>query len=248
VSVYRGADPRRATLLPLGGAGPLHAIGVAEELQIERVLVPVRPGVLSACGLLVAPVEHERAAALLRPLDGLAMADVRAVLDRLDRECAALMAAEAVDPASVETLHFADMCYVGQAYHLEVGFPPEATADPLAGLYDAFRALHDRVLGHATASPARIVNLRSVQRARGLADFGRAAEPLGATVAPRRRRIVPTAGGGAVDAAIHHRWSLAAGNTIVGPAIVEQSDTTTVVPHGWRATVDAAGNLMIERG
>jgi N-methylhydantoinase A/oxoprolinase/acetone carboxylase beta subunit len=175
------------------------------------------------------------------------MTDVRSALDRLDRECARLMAAEAVDPATVETLHFADMCYVGQAYHLEVPFP-QNDGDVLVRLYDAFRALHDRVLGHATESPARIVNLRSVQRARGLADFGRAAETADATAAPRRRRIVPTAGGDPVEAAIYDRWSLAAGRPIAGPAIVEQTDTTTLVPAGWRATVDAHGNLMIERG
>src|SRR5581483_1927601 len=84
ISVYRGIDPRRATLLPLGGAGPLHAIAVATELKMDRVLVPPRPGVLSACGLLVAPIEHERSAAFLRPLEGLALSDVRRALDALD--------------------------------------------------------------------------------------------------------------------------------------------------------------------
>ncbi len=252
VSVYRGADPRRATLLPLGGAGPLHAVGVAEELGIERVLVPPRPGVLSACGLLVAPVEHERAAAFLRPLDGLRMAEVRAVLGSLDRDCAALMAAEAVDPATVEALHFADMCYVGQSYHLEVPLPIGDEPDPLARLYEAFRALHDRVHGHAMAAPARIVALRAVHRAGGLGDLGRADEPVAATSGPRRRSIVPTAGGGAiegaVDASIHDRWTLARGARVAGPAIVEQSDTTTLVPRGWQATVDRGGNLLLERG
>ena len=74
VSVYRGTDPRHSTLLPLGGAGPVHAVALAEELGIRSVLVPPRPGVLSACGLLVAPVEHERSAAFLRRLEGLSMA------------------------------------------------------------------------------------------------------------------------------------------------------------------------------
>jgi N-methylhydantoinase A len=115
-------------------------------------------------------------------------------------------------------------------------------------LYDAFRTLHDRVLGHATDAPTRIVNLRAVHRARGLLDFGRVDEPPAATTGPRRRRIVPTAGGGPVEATIHDRWALATGARIAGPAIVEQSDTTTVVPAGWGATVDGAGNLVLERG
>jgi N-methylhydantoinase A len=246
VSVYRGADPRRSTLLPLGGAGPLHAVAVAEELKIGRVLIPPRPGVLSACGLLVAPVEHERSVAFMRSLNGLSIADVRRGLEGLDAECGALMAKEAVNSAAIEVLHFADMCYVGQSYHLEVLLAGENETDPLARLYADFRALHDRVYGHATAGPASIVNLRAVHRVHGLPDFGRSDESAIATVRERRRMIVPTVGGGAVEAAVYDRWALRPGAAVDGPAIVEQSDTTTIIPSGWRATVDGGGNLMIE--
>jgi N-methylhydantoinase A/oxoprolinase/acetone carboxylase beta subunit len=246
VSIYRGADPRRSTLLPLGGAGPLHAVAVAEELKIDRVLVPPRPGVLSACGLLVAPVEHERSLAFMRALEGLSLGEVQSALDVLDGECAALMAAEAVGTAAVEVLHFADMCYVGQSYHLEVPLAGEREAEPLARLYADFCALHDRIYGHATSAPASIVNLRAVHRVHGLADFGRSEEPAAATGRPRERMIVPVSGGGAVKAAIHDRWALRPGAIVEGPAIMEQSDTTTIIPDGWRGTVDASGNLMIE--
>jgi N-methylhydantoinase A len=248
VSVYRGIDPRHSTLLPLGGAGPVHAVALAEELGIRSVLVPPRPGVLSACGLLVAPVEHERSAAFLRRLEGLSMLDIRPVFGSLDRDCAALMAEEAVDSSACEVLHFADMCYVGQSYHLEVALADEAGEQALGRLYDDFCTLHDRVYGHATAGPASIVNLRTVHRAPGLPDFGRADEP--ASEMPRQRAprlIVPTASGVPIEAAIYDRWTLQRGDRIDGPAIVEQSDTTTVVPSGWRATVDAGENLIIER-
>jgi N-methylhydantoinase A len=246
VSVYRGTDPRRSTLLPLGGAGPLHAIALAEDLGIERVLVPPRPGVLSACGLLVAPVEHERSAAFLRPLEGLSLAEVRNVLDELDRDCAALMAEEAVDTSACAVLHFADMCYVGQSYHLEVPFP-RAGAGTLAQLYESFCSLHERVYGHATKGPATIVNLRAVHRTPQLPEFGRAGMPE--TVrAPRRRTIIPHASSSPVEATIHDRWSLRPDDRIQGPAIVEQEDTTTVVPADWHASVDAGSNLVIERG
>jgi N-methylhydantoinase A len=244
VSVYRGADPRQAALLPLGGAGPVHAVAVAAELRMARVLVPPRPGVLSACGLLVAPVEHERSAAFLRPLAGLDVAAVRSVLDGLDRECAALMAEEAVDRGIVEILHFADMCYMGQSYHLEIPLP--GGADPLARLYGEFRERHDRVYGHATEGPAQIVNLRSVHRARGLADFGHPEHGAGEASAPRRRTIIPIEGGSPVEAEIRDRWSLRQNDRLAGPAIVEQNDTTVVIPTGWVATADARGNLLIE--
>ena len=245
VSVYRGADPRRAILLPLGGAGPLHAVAVAEELKMERVLVPLMPGVLSACGLLVAPVEHERSSAFLRPLDGLAMADVERAIAALDAECAALMAKEAVAQTGIEVLHFADMCYVGQSYYLEVAFAADES-NPLGRLYADFCVQHERVYGHATKGPASIVNLRVVHRAHGLLDFGQSDEPVRKSGSARYRTIFPTVGGGAVQAAIYDRWALRAGDTIDGPAIVEQNDTTTLVASGWRATVDASGNLMIE--
>jgi N-methylhydantoinase A/oxoprolinase/acetone carboxylase beta subunit len=249
VSVYRGADPRRSTLLPLGGAGPVHAVALAEELGMKSVLVPPRPGVLSACGLLVAPIEHERSAAFLRPLEGLSIADLRPVLRSLDRDCAALMAEEAVDSSACEVLHFADMCYIGQSYHLEVTLADENGEGSLARLYDDFCALHDRVYGHATAEPASIVNLRAVHRAQGLPEFGRAEEP--ASKMPRQRAprlIVPTGSGVPIEAVIHDRWTLQPGDRIDGPAVVEQSDTTTVIPSGWRATVDAGANLRIDRG
>jgi N-methylhydantoinase A/oxoprolinase/acetone carboxylase beta subunit len=246
VSVYRGADPRRATLLPLGGAGPLHAVAIAAELQMERVLVPPRPGVLSACGLLVAPVEHERSAAFLRALDGLALAAIDRVLETLDAECTTLMAAEAVDREAIEVLHLADMCYVGQSYHLEVPFADKHEADPLARLYADFCALHDRVYGHAMKGPASIVNLRAVHRAQGLPDFGRSEEPAMKAASGRHRMIVPVTGGAPVQATIYDRWALRRGDSFDGPAIVEQSDTTTIVAGGWRAAVDALGNLVIE--
>lgn len=246
VSVYRGADPRRATLLPLGGAGPLHAVAVAVELKMRRVLVPPRPGVLSACGLLVAPIEHERSAAFLRAFEGLTMSDVSAVLDLLDAECRVLMASEAVEGAAVEVLHFADICYVGQSYHLEVPLGDDDEPDVLTRLYADFRMLHDRVYGHATEGAATIVNLRTVHRARGLSDFGRSEEAPRSVEPARQREIIPTGIAGVVNAAIHDRWALRAGDVVSGPSVVEQSDTSTVIPAGWRATVDAVGNLVIE--
>ena len=88
VSIRRGFDPRRFTLVALGGAGPIHATALAAELGIGSVLIPRHPGVLSAAGLLAAPIEHEVSIAFPRPLAGLDFADVRAVLNELDGACA----------------------------------------------------------------------------------------------------------------------------------------------------------------
>ena len=125
VSIGRGIDPREYSLLPLGGGGPLHATALARELGIARIAVPLHPGVLSAAGLLHAPIEHEVAAAFPRPLAGLAWPEVHGVLERLDAACARLMASEGVPRERRSVHYFADVCYVGQSYHLEFRSPPE---------------------------------------------------------------------------------------------------------------------------
>src|SRR5262249_1624240 len=133
---------------------------------IRAVLIPRHPGVLSAAGLLAAPVEHEVAIAFPRPLAGVSLAEVREMLTELDRACAALMAEESIGEAPVSVQYSADVWYIGRSYHLEVPLDVAVT-DPLGQLYRDFLRLHDRIYGHATEAPAAIVNLRSVHRAGG---------------------------------------------------------------------------------
>ena len=165
VSIGRGIDPRGFALLPLGGGGPLHACALARELGITRIAVPLHPGVLSAAGLLSAPVEHEMSAAFQRDLRATSWPEVRTALDSLDRACGRLMRAEDVPAERTRIRYFADVCYIGQSYHLEI--PLDAAGpDPLGLLYRDFLAAHDRIYGYSTAAPARIVNLRTVHSAR----------------------------------------------------------------------------------
>ena len=212
------------------------------------MLIPRHPGVLSAAGLLAAPIEHEVAIAFPRPLAALEFADVRDVLDELDRSCARLMAEENVGGLRTAVRYSADVWYVGQSYHLEVPLDTDAP-DPLANLYRDFLALHDRIYGHATEQPAAIVNLRSVHRAGGSDHLDEGTyRPLDAN--PRKPpRPIRVAGARApVQAAIYHRAAMPIGLTFAGPAIVEQDDTTTLVEPGWRGTVLDNGNLLLTRG
>jgi N-methylhydantoinase A/oxoprolinase/acetone carboxylase beta subunit len=253
VSIGRGIDPRGYALLPLGGAGPIHAAALAAELGIPRIIVPPHPGVLSAAGLLAAPVEHEVAAAFPRPLAAVEWAEIEAALAELDAGCARLMAGEGVAPDSIAIRHFADLCYIGQGYHLEIPLrraesqdEPRSDTQSLAALYRDFLAAHDRVYGYAAEVPARFVNLRAVHRV---------APPVLATTPPalaaaagrpsRSRRVLIDPAIGFETAAIHDRAGLAAGEEIPGPAIIEQPDTTTLVPGGWRCCVER-GNLLLE--
>src|SRR6202048_4941270 len=159
VSIRQGYDPRKFTLLPLGGGGALHACALAEELGIASILVPRHPGVLSASGFLAAPIEHEVSTGLTRNIDAIDLAEIQATLQRLDAQCGALMTQENVPAGDVSRRYFADICYVGQGYHLEVAFEPDAS-DPLATLAAAFYAAHERTFGFARRAPLRLAASR----------------------------------------------------------------------------------------
>ncbi|MDX1433861.1 MAG: hydantoinase/oxoprolinase family protein [Gammaproteobacteria bacterium] len=247
VSIRRGFDPRDFALIALGGGGPVHATVLAEELGIATVVVPRHPGVLSAAGLLAAPVEHEVSQGFPRDLADVAAGDVRAVLDELDRRCAELMAAEQVETGAVRIAYAADVCFVGQSHHLEVPLDMDER-EPMEGLYRRFIAHHEQVFGYAAEAPARLVNLRSVHRAGGLDQWDDVVEAQaeGAAVKGEREVLLRDADG-PVKARVYNRSTLAAGYRFQGPAIVEQADTTTVVHPGWAAQVLASGELVLTR-
>jgi N-methylhydantoinase A/oxoprolinase/acetone carboxylase beta subunit len=237
VSISRGVDPRAFTLMPFGGAGGLHATALARELGIGTIVVPRYPGVLCASGLLSAMVEHEAAAGFMKKLAETAPAEVLALCDRLAADCAARMRAEGIDAREVRTARYADVCYVGQAHHIEVPLDPGDPAELVDRTYDRFCALHDQIYGHSTRSPARFVNLRVVQRA------ANAVAPTPPRTAPRAaarkgtREILLEGAAGFVAAEVWDRDGLAPGQVLRGPAIVEQSDTTTLIEPGWQARV-----------
>jgi N-methylhydantoinase A len=245
VSVNRGVDPRGLALVALGGAGGVHAAALAEELRIGTVLIPQRPGVLSAAGLLAAPIEHEMSGPFHRRLAETTPQDIAAALAPLDAAAEALMAREAADGLPRERRALADMAYVGQSHALETRYDPDAV-DPCAALYAGFEAAHRRIHGHATGAPAQIVNLRVVLRAQPpnpLAAVAAEAE-TGPSLKGTRRVAFP--GAGAVEAAVHARARIAPGDRVPGPAVIEQADTTTLVPPGWTAEGRESGALRLK--
>ena len=247
VSIRQGHDPRRFALLPLGGAGPLHACPLAEELGMTQIVVPRHPGVLSAAGLLAAPIEHEAAAAFPFALADADLARMRATLATIDQACAERMAAESVADAPVTIRRFADVCYVGQAYTLEIELHPDAP-EPLERLRADFYAAHDRIYGYAPQVPVKLVNLRSVHSVAGLAGIDDGVwEPSSGPV-EKRIAIIRVGDGQTVEAKVLDRTAMPAGFAFEGPAIIEQPDTTTLVTPGWRGRIDTAGIMILERG
>ncbi len=247
VSIQRGYDPRRFALLALGGAGPVHGTALADELSISKVIVPRHPGVLSAMGLLMAPIEHEATASVQRDLQELDLNDVKAVLEDLDGQCRDLLAAEGVDPSASEVRHLADVCYVGQAHFLEVALDV-GNDRALNELLCNFKKVHDRVYGHAMDAPARIVNLRSVHSLRRHAQIDTSASPSTDDQSLKGMRDVMLMDAKTPEVVdIYDRDALASGQVIEGPAIIEQADTTTVVGRHWRATVRNSLDLVLEK-
>jgi N-methylhydantoinase A/oxoprolinase/acetone carboxylase beta subunit len=245
VSVRQGIDPRGYALVPLGGAGGLHATALARELGMRRIVVPRVPGVLAAAGLLAAPIEHEVSADFVVALADLDLGALRGKLRQLDARATELMAAEQVAAGDVAISYFADVCYIGQSYHLEIAVQPDAP-DLAQRLYRDFLEAHDRVYGHSVESPARLVGLRTVHRAGGseVLEEMRFA-PNGGPAVIGQREVVVAGEASAVRAEVYDRDALKEGFAFAGPAIVEQSDTTTLVEPGWSAIVDAAGNLVL---
>ncbi|GEP56353.1 hydantoinase/oxoprolinase family protein [Reyranella soli] len=247
VSVRQGIDPRTYALVPLGGAGGIHATALARELGIRRIIVPRLPGVLSAAGLLAAPIEHEITAEFATPIATFDLAALREKLGEIDRRAAALMAAEKADADKVTISYFADVCYIGQSYNLEIPLHPD-DADPAGRLYRDFLEAHDRIYGHSVEIPAKIVGVRTVHRAGGseILDEMRFAASGGPTEIGQRK-IMVAGEPGFVSATVYDRNALPEGFSFAGPAIIQQSDTTTLVEPGWSCMVDGAGNLIVTR-
>jgi N-methylhydantoinase A len=249
VSVRRGHDPRRVCLVPLGGAGAVHAGRLASALGIPTIVVPPAPGVLSALGLLLADVEHEQSRTLLGRVDRLDPAEVTAALEALDALCAVRMADEGID--GVEVTHLAELRYVKQSYELEVTLPPGTVTDEsLAQAARDFHSLHEQVYGFALPHrPVELVTVRAVHTARLPALRLDAGLPTGAPAEPTAMREAYFEEIGAYQPTpVYRRSTLVRDQGIVGPAIVEQPDTTTVVSPGQALRVDQTGNLIVTVG
>jgi N-methylhydantoinase A/oxoprolinase/acetone carboxylase beta subunit len=251
VTIKRGYDPRQFALVVLGGAGPVHGVPLAEEMGMAEVIVPEAPGVLAAFGLLAASIEHHHARTLPARTDAVDLDAVNQCLAELDEAGRARMRDEGVPAGDVRVAYAADMRYVGQAYELEVPIAAPVTSERVSEIVSAFHSVHERVYGYARAQhAAEFVNVRAVHtyplprpvvrpaaRAAGTADDARVAE--------RRAYFAPA---GFVATAIYERARLPIGARVRGPAIVEQADTTTVIPPGHAALVDSSGNLRIRKG
>lgn len=260
VSVERGRDARDYTLVAFGGAGPLHAAELGRMLGMKRVLVPNSPGLFSALGLLMADVQQKYTRTVLQRAQGLdveAAARLAEVYAQLEHTALDEMLAEGRRREDLRLERSATMQYLGQSFELVVEVAQqerELDADDWARLAAVFCDEHQRTYGYQE-DPARVqvVSLRvtvSVARARcSYAEIGRQSmqdvgETAGAWPRSTSRRAYFGAESGWQDARILRRSDLRAGG-VDGPAIVEELDTTVVVPPHCSVCLDEAGNLVL---
>lgn len=246
VSVLRGIDPRDFALLPYGGAGPLHAAAIAEELGMPTVLVPPLPGNFSALGLLIADVRRDLVQTRVTTTAQVTAADVRDRLATLVAAGTEELAGAGFPPDRRKFIASLDMRYSGQSFELPV--PVSLDVADIQEVEAAFARVYQSRYGGTTAAAVEIVNYRIA--AWGLSEKLSLppieAEGRSVEAAHAGRRAIAV-GGKFLDVAVLARRRMPAGRAFVGPALVEEDGSTTVVPPGWSATLDAVGCLVLSR-
>jgi N-methylhydantoinase A len=251
VSLSRGLDPRDFTLFAFGGAGPLHAVALAQELSLPEVLIPARPGLTNALGCLVADLRQDFVNTLNVPLDGVDMTSVHATLATQRERGIVINAEEQSEIVDTQVLYGADMQFRGQTHLIRVALPrADVTREEMQALFET--AYFNRFQVRLPEIKAVLVNLVTsvIGRRRrfpmaSLIDAGsRASRVEGAIIAERRL----FARGAWHTAPVLDRVKLPIGARIAGPAVVQQVDATTVIEPGSAALVDDIGNLRIAVG
>ncbi|MFO0997521.1 MAG: hydantoinase/oxoprolinase family protein [Alphaproteobacteria bacterium] len=248
VSLARGLDPRDFALFAFGGAGPLHASALARELAIPKVLVPVRPGITSALGCIVADVRHDYVRTVNRLVGEVDMDEARRILEEHRAEGRRTIEHEKIPVERIEFIHQADMQFQGQSHVLTV--PLDGGSLTRDAIQEAFEAAYwNRFEVRLPEIRAVLVNLRTAVigkrkgvTLRALVDWKAQAKTLDEAKVDSRRIWFD---GGWVETPIYRRDALPAKIRFKGPAIIEQLDTTTVVEPGNTVEMDRDGNLII---
>lgn len=251
-TVQKGIDPRDFTLSGFGGAGPLHAAEVAGMLGVRRVLIPPHPGITSAMGLLTADLEYHALRTAFAVKGSVDHARLTDLFDDMAMELSTIFDRDGVSPEKRRMLREGELRYVGQGYELKIDFPDGPLDDSaLEQVWTAFHERHRAEYGHAfEAAPIEIVTVK----VRGLGEVEKLGVPPEATTGGMAR---PVGEGRCVfrvddklesfETPYFDRIDLPVGQAIQGPAILLQTDSTTVVPPDWKFEQDRFGNVVMTR-
>ena len=251
ISLERGYDPRSFTLVPFGGAGPVHGCELAQELGIPRVLIPARPGILSALGVAIADVVKDYSRTVMLRGADLDRTRLEEEFHGIEGLARAELVQEGLPAERMTSRRFLDVRYVGQSFELTVDYPTSRASRTPEGLSraisDSFYRAHLQRFGYADrGEPVEIVNLRlkldlAVDKPELPPMQAGGPDASGAQIGS----VSVVFRAGEQETPLYDRDLLATGNRISGPALVVQLDTTTVVPPGWQGEIDPYGNLLL---
>lgn len=241
-----GVDPRSLPMVAFGGAGPVHAYGIAKKLGITRIICPTGAGVSSAIGLLIAPVAVDLSASHPMPLDAWDVDAMNRLLDDLAAQGAEVVSAAGVPKETITNRYTVDMRHVGQGHEITIVLPDRSLPKDefLEELKNAFFKLYRELFGRTVSAPLEVITWRL--RASGEKDqVTRPHETVVADARKGSRQVFFQELGDYTDTIVYDHYKLPVGQDVPGPAIVEQRESTAVVGPSGVFHVDAHGNLVI---
>ena len=245
ISIAKGFDPRDFALCAYGGAGPMHATLIADELEIPQVLIPLGPGNFAAFGSLISDIRQDYVLTRTAQVLQATFDDIDALFMRLEEEGRANLTHEGVDAKDIHIRRSLGMRYLGQSWELEVEVP--ATVRTIEELNAAFHDVHERRFGHKGGDATEIVNFR-------IAAIGRVAKPAlpaWTVTGDVQQAEIETRSvffdSAFTDTPIFLRDQLPLEAIMAGPAIIDESGSTTVLPPAWQARVLEFGHLLLQR-
>ena len=250
VSIKQGHDPREFALMPFGGAGPIHSGKLAEISSIKEILIPPTPGVLSALGLMLAPIQHESMASYEKNTNDSSWKDIKSIFSSLDKECLERMKEDRVLKKDVTKNYFVEMRYIGQSHEIEVPVTGEINKNLIAKVQSLFHEIHQNTYSYSDKSAGvEFVTLRTVHQ-----KLSQESSILDRTQKPNKHKVVNktfrdvcfSKKFGFKKVPIYKRADLSRGFELKGPAIIEQPDTTTILHTNHFLKVDKFNNLLIE--
>jgi N-methylhydantoinase A len=249
VSTNKGYDPREFALMAFGGGGPMHAVALARELKVPRVIVPVNSAVFSAWGMLLTDLRRDYIHTFLTSLDTAKTVTIVNQFRAMEAEAATDMEREGfkVDATPLRFEHLLDLRYQGQEHTVKIAAPVSAGGIDADAVASAFHAAYEKLYTYRLPNPIQVVNFHLVARAMvpkpSLPTAAVTGRRLRDTVIGTRRVDFDVAGN--LDAVIYNGALMEPGMQLEGPAVIQEPAVTLVVPPGERVTIDRYGNYHV---
>jgi len=252
--VEKGGDPLKTTLVAFGGAGPMHAYGLAKKLRMSKILIPMRPGVASAVGFFVTPFSYEFVYTYKVLLEEANLLDMESVFRGLERKTIRFL--PKVDKPELITFSMSiDMHYVGQGYEVNIPLPSSNLCQlKKEDISEIFDSTYKRIYGRTSSDKVELMNLRVIATApdrpfsfKKLSNSNKNRGSLQSAIKGQRKAYSPLSDS-YVDFSVYNRYQLVPGDTFGGPAVIEEKESSTIMDQDATASIDEYGTILITIG